>query len=67
MEPVKQIVVNNEVVVEVDIRVWPKSTFVLRFGLKGEVVFQTEHIEKGMAYCTVVEGQETLDKLRQAA
>jgi len=67
MEPVKQIVVNGKVVVEVDIRVWVKSAFVLRFGLKGEVAFQNQHIKNGMAYCTVVSGQETLDKLRAAA
>ena len=67
METIKRIVVAGEVVIELDIRIWPGSVFVTRFGLHGEVTFQNERIEDEIAYCTVVGGQELLDKLRTAA
>ena len=67
MQKVTKIVVDDEPAVEVDIRIWPDSTFILRFGPGLDVTFHADRVEDGVARCRVLEGRETLRKLREAA
>lgn len=66
MEPIKKIAVGDDVVAEVDIRVWPKCDFAIRFG-KDEILFRCLGVRDQIAHCEVLEGNDVLRKLREDA
>lgn len=65
MTLINMIAVDDEPVLEVNIRIWPGSTFVLRTKA-GDITFHNLRVEDKTAYCTVGEGSEILRKVRAA-
>jgi len=68
MVNIRKIVVDGIVVIEWEIRVWDKSDFIVRFGPGQEVQFHIDRIYEpaGEAHCTVVSGEDVLQKRRVA-
>ena len=67
MQKIKRIVVAGEDVAQVDIAIWEGATFVIRVGRGKDITFRNQRIEDEAAYCELVDGEETLRKLREAA